>query len=275
MLRQPQSNAQALLRFGTIIGFMAMLRPHAFKQFTPSSITMVMYSGKCVPMPKAKQRFKTCLHNLRRAGGILGFVLDFQNKTMLRVRAYLPSLSSPEYNTNLATICPIRALIDITNRGLVKGRFCLAITKPQSLTLFAKDLWFHEPGGSLCTKDWGAEPGKYRTGLRGNSWTSWVDGSHQKRRPDISAETQELSYSWSANSIWTRTLPLINAMGGPTTQEERDGSIGATVMPYPRCEYWRDEEVQWPKMSGFIFDKSSFLGLQQSDLCNSLYSFYL
>ena len=59
---------------------------------------------------------------------------------MLRARAYLPSLSSLRYNTALVSICPVRALIDITNRGLVKGRFCVAITKRKSLSHYLQEI---------------------------------------------------------------------------------------------------------------------------------------
>ena len=39
--RQVGDKVQSLLRFGTIMGFMAMLRPHTFAQLTPNSFTIV------------------------------------------------------------------------------------------------------------------------------------------------------------------------------------------------------------------------------------------
>ena len=54
----------SLLSFGTIMGFMAMLRPHRFEQLNPASFTIVTWTGRCYPMPRGKRVFskpyRTC-----------------------------------------------------------------------------------------------------------------------------------------------------------------------------------------------------------------------
>ena len=52
--------------------------------------------------------------------------------------AYLPSLCSRTGNTILATMCPVRALINITNKGLVTGNFLKKSTTSTKLAAYLK-----------------------------------------------------------------------------------------------------------------------------------------
>ena len=130
----------SLLRFATIIGFIGMLRPHVFYQIQPSSVTFVTKTGDCCPMPKNKHRFRNILGELRKRGDILGYYIDFQSKTMRNARAYLPSLCSLGNNTKLAAMCPVRALIKITTKGLVKGFFLRKAAQRKNIPSYLKQL---------------------------------------------------------------------------------------------------------------------------------------
>ena len=127
------SNEYSLLHFATVIGFLGMLRPHTFAQLRPASLTLVTYAGKCIPMPNLKRSFMRVLDRSRRTARILGFVLDFQSKTRLNARAYLPSLSSVRLNSAIVSMCPMCALINITAKGLVTGMFLKKISRRKLL----------------------------------------------------------------------------------------------------------------------------------------------
>ena len=132
------TDADSILHFSTIIGFVGMLRPHTFAQLRPSSFTVVTYTGRCQRMPDNKFGFKTVLTEVRARGGILGFYIHFQSKTMLNAQAYLPSLCARSGNTLLTTMCPVKALINITNRGLVTGFFLKKSTTRTKLAAYLK-----------------------------------------------------------------------------------------------------------------------------------------
>ena len=129
-----------LLNFSVVIGFLGMLRPHTFAQLRPSSLTIVSYTGTCISMPDNKSQFKRYLREVRSGEGILGFYISFQSKTMRNARAYFPSLSSRAFNTNIVAICPVRALIEIVDKGLVKGFFFRPATKGKHLPNYIKAL---------------------------------------------------------------------------------------------------------------------------------------
>ena len=129
-----------LLQLATSIGFIGMLRPHPFAQLQPSIFTLVTYTGRCVKMPNNKTRFKTALMETRKRGGILGFVIAFQSKTMQNAQAYMPSLCSRTGNTPLTVMCPVKALINITRRGLVAGHFLKKSTTSVKLSAYLKTI---------------------------------------------------------------------------------------------------------------------------------------
>lgn len=127
-----------LIRFATIIGFMGMLRPHTFAQLTPSSITLVSFTGRCQRMPDNKKSFRNTLTEARILGGILGFYINFQSKTMRDARAYFPSLCSRTSNTLLSTMCPVKSLIEVTRRGLVSNHFLKKSATSKKLSAYMK-----------------------------------------------------------------------------------------------------------------------------------------
>jgi len=138
MANRVDSNEYCLLHFATVIGCLGMLRPHTFAQLKPGSFTMVTYAGGCTPMPDSKRAFATTLLRLRRTDRILGFFIGFQSKTMWNARAYLPSLSSVQENYPIVAMCPIRARINITARGLVIGTFLKKVTGRKLLSAHLK-----------------------------------------------------------------------------------------------------------------------------------------
>ena len=89
-------------------------------------------------MPNSKRAFVTTLQRLRRTDRILGFFIGFQSKTMWNALAYLPSLSSVQENYPIVAMCPIRALINITARGLVTGPFLKKVTGRKLLSAHLK-----------------------------------------------------------------------------------------------------------------------------------------
>ena len=127
-----------LLHFSTIIGFIGMLRPHTFAQLRPSSFTLVTFTGRCKKMPDNKRSFRAAITEARLCGGILGFYINFQSKTMRDARAYFPSLFSPSGNTLLSAMCPVKALIGIANQRLVSGYFLKKSTTSAKLSSYLK-----------------------------------------------------------------------------------------------------------------------------------------
>ena len=138
--RAGASVGEHLLHFSTIIGFIGMLRPHTFAQLRPNSFTLVTYTGRCIKMPNNKNRFKEALTETRARGGILGFYINFQSKTMANAQSYLPSLCSRTHNTLLTVMCPVKALINITSRGLVAGHFLKKSTTRVKLSTYLKTI---------------------------------------------------------------------------------------------------------------------------------------
>ena len=108
---------EIMARFATIVGFIGMLRPHTLKSLRPSSIIFVTWHGE-------ERQITTTISQdrLDKISGEpnLGFYIKFKSKTMTNARAYYPNLSTPE--SNLAAMCPVRALKDIMARGLMKNR---------------------------------------------------------------------------------------------------------------------------------------------------------
>ena len=154
-----------LLHFTVVIGFLGMLRPHTFAQLRPSSLSIVTYKGTCINMPGNKEIFRSCLKEVRRGEGVLGFYVDFQSKTMRNARAYFPSLSSRSSNTNIVAICPVRALIAIVNRGLVKGYFLRPVTKGKHLPKYLQQLAGSESPVAAYTLRIGGRTWKLTNGM--------------------------------------------------------------------------------------------------------------
>ena len=89
-------------------------------------------------MPRQSSQFEERLTWLRRRGKLLVFYVEFKSKTMERARAYFPSLCTGSRKLNLTTMCPVRALVDISRRGLLKGKFLKSLNKGQRLTKYLK-----------------------------------------------------------------------------------------------------------------------------------------
>ena len=91
-------------------------------------------------MPGGRVAFKNTLQRLRKQHRILGFFIDFQSKTMLNARAYLPSICSSNRNSKIVSLCPMRSLINITNKDLVSGHFLRKLTQKKSLSSFLQHI---------------------------------------------------------------------------------------------------------------------------------------
>ena len=87
-------------------------------------------------MPNGKHAFRNTLLETRRRSNILGFFIGFQSKTMWNARAYLPSICSRVDNSAIVAICPVRTLIELSDRGLVSGYFLRKLTKKKILASF-------------------------------------------------------------------------------------------------------------------------------------------
>ena len=106
-----------------------MLRPHTFDQLEPSSFVLVLDNGGCVKLGGSGHTFSIRLNNLRRSGRIWGFYITFRSKTMPFARAYYPSLCSLETNSRFSAICPVKALIQVAEHGMVKDSFMKEINR--------------------------------------------------------------------------------------------------------------------------------------------------
>ena len=125
-----------LLQFATILGFLGMMRPHSLEGLGPASFHIVASDGMVKPMPAQAKQFHGELVNILRKNKIVGFYVVFRSKTMVDARAHFPLLSTKEMPMNLSTICPVRALVDMSQRGLIKKGFLKRLNKEQRLTKY-------------------------------------------------------------------------------------------------------------------------------------------
>ena len=138
--QQVHTRSERILRFATILGFIGMLRPNALTQLAPNSFTMVTATGSTVEMPKNPRQFEEALNRLRRREHILGFYVRFRSKTMVSARAYFPSLSIMDTYLSISLMCPVRALVDISRRRLLKNRFLRSLNGDMKLTKYLQKL---------------------------------------------------------------------------------------------------------------------------------------
>ena len=129
-----------ILRFTTIMGFIGMLRPNAIRQLSPKSFTMVTTDSKIIGMPAQPESFERELTRLREQEHILGFYIQFHSKTMRNARAYFPSLSVLDANLKISQMCPVRALVSISQQRLLKDGFVRTVGKKISLTKYLRHL---------------------------------------------------------------------------------------------------------------------------------------
>ena len=225
------SKEDSLLRFATIIGFIGMLRPHTFAQLVPKSITVVTLGGRCQAMPNNKGQFQRALAAIRRREGILGFHITFQSKTMREARAYLPSLCSRSSNSRLTMMCPVKALIQLANRGLVSGHFLQKCTKRSKLATYLQRIV-----GSTTSV------APYALRIGGRTWTishgldrQMVDFLGTWKSPDASARY------FRGNPRAVLLLVRKFFLGNDPTQEDNAGGVreeargdtGARLVPSP------------------------------------------
>ena len=118
------------LQFTTILGFLGMMRPHSLQGLRPESFHIVTSNGTVNPMSNQQDIFHEELVNLLHKEKIVGYYVEFRSKTMAKARAHFPLLST---NVLLSAICPVRALIDVSQRGLIKKGFLNSINKQQKL----------------------------------------------------------------------------------------------------------------------------------------------
>ena len=85
-------------------------------------------------MPRQPFRFQTLYSRLRSTMRILGVYITFQSKTMREAKAYFPTLSECENMSEFSLICPVLALTDIVQRGLLKNGFIQGLNKEKRLT---------------------------------------------------------------------------------------------------------------------------------------------
>ena len=131
------SDEQRLLRFDTILGFIGMLRPHSIEALNPDSFSMITVRGEEIQMPWHVAKFQDMWAARPK---LCGLVITFRSKTMNRAKAYFPLLSDAEIQTTFSLICPILALTDIINRGLLKKGFLRPLNKKKRLTNYLQYL---------------------------------------------------------------------------------------------------------------------------------------
>ena len=181
-------------------------------------------------MPRVKNAFKAKLHELRKQHRLLGFFIDFQSKTMLNARAYLPSICSLSGNSNLVSLCPMRLLIAITDRDMVSGYFLRKLTSKKALSSFL----LHITGATTTVA-------AYALRIEGRTWKlsngmdrQLVDFLGTWKSPEASARYFRGNPSAILRMVRKfylacdpfRTQRREGAMGD---QERRDGCSGATV----------------------------------------------
>ena len=138
--QQPRSKSERILRFATILGFIGMMRPKVLEQLCPSSFTMITTTGGTIDMPESSRQFQEVLNRLRCQDIILGFFTSFRSKTMPCARAYFPSLCIMDVQLPMSTMCPVRALVDMSRRGLLKKRFLRSLNGGRKLTKYLQTL---------------------------------------------------------------------------------------------------------------------------------------
>ena len=109
-----QSDDQRILRFATILGFIGMMRPHSLEALQLNSFSLVTQVGKILAMPKEPSRFTRTLMSSVRESNIIGYFVTFQSKTMRDARAHFPILDMDNERSKFSTICPIRALKELS-----------------------------------------------------------------------------------------------------------------------------------------------------------------
>ena len=115
-----------------------MLRPNALTKLCPEAFSFVTAGGLVIPMPPQSDCFEQKLIYLRRNHQLLGFYIQFKSKTKNEARAYFPSLCNKTCKLNLEAMCPVRALVDISRRGLLRRRFLKSLNKGSRLTKYLK-----------------------------------------------------------------------------------------------------------------------------------------
>ena len=137
MVRTP---AERILRFATKLGFIGMLRPNALRQLEPRSFTMITARGHSVKMPAQPNNFERELTKLRLQSHIVGFYIQFRSKTMRHAQAYFPSLCVLDAHIKISQMCPVRSLIDLSRRRLLKKGFLRTLNRKMTLTKYLQRL---------------------------------------------------------------------------------------------------------------------------------------
>ena len=91
-------------------------------------------------MPAQPAPFDKELTKLRRQKKILGFYIQFHSKTIRYARAYFPSLCVENNLLKISLMCPVRALVDMSRRRLLKEGFLRTVHKKMTLTRFLQQL---------------------------------------------------------------------------------------------------------------------------------------
>ena len=123
-----------LLRFATILGFIGMLRPHSLDSLGPKSFSIVTKDGEDISMPGHPQRFQCLFSRLYVSRRIRGVYITFRSKTLHQAKAYFPVLCDREHITEFSLICPVAALSDVSQRGLLIHGFLHPLNKKMRLT---------------------------------------------------------------------------------------------------------------------------------------------
>ena len=110
-----------LSRLATIMGFVAMLRPHTFTQFNPASVRFVLNNDICVSGVPETKLFNKQARELLSEPSVLGFFFEFKSKTMPHARAFLPNLSYPR--CHYSAMCPVAALRTFAVKDEIKPGF--------------------------------------------------------------------------------------------------------------------------------------------------------
>ena len=115
-----------------------MLRPHIFKQLHAGSFRMVTGSGAVIPLPRDRRSAQRVLYQLKSHSEILGFYIRFESKTMRNAKAYFPTLCmiSPTF----APMCPTSALLEIVEKGWMKGFTFRSVASSKQIQKFLQDL---------------------------------------------------------------------------------------------------------------------------------------
>ena len=101
---------------------------------------MITARGQRINMPAQSDQFEDELTRLRVTEHILGFSIQFHSKTMKNARAYFPSLSVLNCRLRISQMCPMRALVDLSRRRLLKKGFLQKMNKKMTLTKYLQRL---------------------------------------------------------------------------------------------------------------------------------------